>query len=410
VDVRQVAQSFVFETNQMFGNYLGPVMDTYITCTPYVPEELWDVDAVGPGGKIVGKYKDFEPECRHFFKALVEVYSEGDADGKPIRIPKHQIKINQRGMSEFEADYLYVLEKETLIQGTTYFINNITRSNLAEICGQTFSIKLKADPQFLTYQTVDPAKYNYHMSLNNFSLLQNVNINLPRLAYLAKRSSNSIFDQLTEILPEIEQVLQKKYTMIKKEIEADISKLPFCKGILPATHLKSQALLDLTKQCVSISITGLHECIQATLGISLKDEKGFELGQQIIQHIQKFAKDATQRNGFSFIVVDKGVEKSDRRFAMLDIKYEPEYAYEFVQEVMNGTKTFAYTPNIMIPYEKDATQTAKNLEIQGKLQALLGAVNFIPISKELRGKDLKANWEYLKNLLQKTSIHSILLE
>jgi len=126
--------------------------------------------------------------------------------------------------------------------------------------------------------------------------------------------------------------------------------------------------------------------------------------------MQKFAKDASQRNGIAFIVVDKGVEKSERRFAMLDIKFEPEYAYEFVQEVMNGTKTFAYTPNIMIPRENDSNQIVKNHEIQGKLQALLGAVNFIVIPKDLRGPNLKSNWDYLKNLLQNTSLNCILFE
>ncbi len=288
VDIVHVAQSFVFETNQVFGSFLGPTMDTFITCTPYIPEELWDVDAVGPGGQIVGKYKDYENECRQFFKALAEVYAEGDADGKPIRIPRHEIKINPRGLEEFETDYKYLIEKEVLPQGTAFFINNCPISNRRESHTQNFRVCFTQDPS----ETVCELP-NYQNSLVNFGLIQNVNINLVRVAYsVNKGNCNSIFDQLYLILPEIEQILLKKYEMIKKVIEAEHSKLPFCKGTLPATHLESQPLFDLTKQYLSISITGLAQCVKILTEFELEEDAGLGLGLEIIEYLQNFAKEA----------------------------------------------------------------------------------------------------------------------
>jgi ribonucleoside-triphosphate reductase len=397
VDIVQVAQSFIYETNQVFGSFLGPTMDTFITCTPYIPEELWDVDAVGPGGQVVGKYKDFEHECRQFFQALVDVYSEGDADQKPIRIPRHEVKINQRGLTEFEADYKYLIEKESLPMGTTYFINNCTSANLMETHTQTFRISL-----FKNAETGYTEPLNYQQALINFGLIQNVNINLVRAAYLAKNSGTSILDQLDLILPEIEQILLKKYEMIQKVIDAEFSKLPFCKGILPATHLEAQPMFDLTKQFLSFSITGLAQCIKYYSDTNLQDDAGLNLASEIIDHLQQFAKDASQRNQIQFVLTDKSVKASEQRFASLDLKYFKDVANENVVIDNNGNST--YSTGINIDYQNTQSDLWNLLEQQGRLQEKIGSTAFVTLLRENGPPDFESFWNYFTKILTETAI------
>ncbi|GAG96381.1 unnamed protein product, partial [marine sediment metagenome] len=61
-DIKQVAQCFIFETNQIFAARGGQVPFTSISCTPTVPKILEEIDAIGKGGKVVGKYGDFKDE------------------------------------------------------------------------------------------------------------------------------------------------------------------------------------------------------------------------------------------------------------------------------------------------------------------------------------------------------------
>ena len=110
--------------------------------------------------------------------------------------------------------------------------------------------------------------------------------------------------------------------MIKKVIEAEHSKLPFCKGTLPATHLESQPLFDLTKQYLSISITGLAQCVKILTEFELEEDAGLGLGLEIIEYLQNFAKEVSSRNKIQIILTDKAIKVSDGRFANLDLKYE----------------------------------------------------------------------------------------
>jgi ribonucleoside-triphosphate reductase len=186
LDIVQVAQSFVFETNQICGSFWGQNVKVFVACTPYIPDELKDIDAIGHGGKIVGKYKDFAKEAQLLFRALAEVYGEGDADGSPILLPKHIVKVSPKTWETYQDDYKFLLQHETIPKGSTYFVNAGAESGEKELFSEFVRIPLEKTAQTASVQPKPIEQFNFACGLNNFGVIQAVTINLPHSAYLAK--------------------------------------------------------------------------------------------------------------------------------------------------------------------------------------------------------------------------------
>ncbi|MFX1384080.1 MAG: anaerobic ribonucleoside-triphosphate reductase, partial [Promethearchaeota archaeon] len=86
-EIEQSMQCLIFETNQIFAARGGQVPFTSISCTPTVPEGLFNIPAIGPHGKKVGYYGDYKDECLKLFDALTDVYIKGDYNGRLFAFP-----------------------------------------------------------------------------------------------------------------------------------------------------------------------------------------------------------------------------------------------------------------------------------------------------------------------------------
>jgi len=123
-EVKQLAQCFLFESNQIYAARGAQVPFTSISCLPTIPESLIDVPAVSFGGKIDGIYGDYHDECNMFFRALSEVYYQGDGTGKLFNFPKHEIKLKKEWLTKYEEEYL-LISKEAAKFGLPYYLNMV---------------------------------------------------------------------------------------------------------------------------------------------------------------------------------------------------------------------------------------------------------------------------------------------
>jgi ribonucleoside-triphosphate reductase (formate) len=401
IDILQVAQSFVYETNQVFGSISSPSRDIFIGCTPFIPDELKNIDAVGPGGNIKGKYGDFEKECQQFFKALVEVYGAGDADGKPIYIPRHEIKISNQGLVDFEADYKYAVEKETIPMGTTCFVNSTLNSNENAINNDAIRINLITDTQNPQQtQPFDPCLVDFNKNLINFGIIQNININLPRAALLSKKESTDIQSQLDLILPEIEKILLKKRTLIEKAVNSDITQLPFCAGCLEESHLEATHILDIKQQFLSISCTGLEECVKILTGEGLKNKSALSEAIKIIQYLQNYVQKATERNNCHIILTEHSSEDSESRFAKLDLRYFPTEA----SKIVKGDDTKYYTKGFNLDLSNSEIDLWESILTQGKLHKEVYNGTLLQIPQKLLPTTPNDLWKYIKKIFTESSV------
>ncbi|HUX99927.1 MAG TPA: anaerobic ribonucleoside-triphosphate reductase [Candidatus Deferrimicrobium sp.] len=123
-DAKQLAQCFLYETNQIYAARGAQVPFTSISCLPTVPESLMEVPAVSLGGKTDGVYGDYVDECNLFFRALSEVYCQGDGTGKLFNFPKHEIKLKKEWLTKFEDEFL-LISKEAAKFGLPYYLNMV---------------------------------------------------------------------------------------------------------------------------------------------------------------------------------------------------------------------------------------------------------------------------------------------
>jgi ribonucleoside-triphosphate reductase len=332
-EIKQLAQMLIFEFNQLAGARGSQVVFTDFNLYWNVPRHLKEAPAIGPGGKPTGKtYAEYEAESKMFITALFEVYEKGDAMGKTFVFPKPLLHINEdffrtEGWEEFMELACRVASK----QGITYFVfdrgDEITVS-------QCCRLKLKLQEQDLL-EAMTPEKMR-------FSALQNITINLPRLAYRAHGSEEMLFSELERTLEMVARAhLQKlKFitTLMELGPEGPVSLL--CMEHDGEPYLKVDRLTYLA------GLLGLNEMVQFHTGRQLHESNdALRFGLKVIAHMSLVCERLSEKYGISIVLEESPAESSGFRLAKLDMKYFPKQAAGVVKGDIVGGEYY-YTNSI----------------------------------------------------------------
>ncbi|MFX1295060.1 MAG: anaerobic ribonucleoside-triphosphate reductase [Promethearchaeota archaeon] len=277
-DAKQLAQCFLYETNQIYAARGAQVPFTSISCLPTVPKSLMDVPAISFGGKYDGIYGDYIDECNMFFRALSEVYYQGDGTGKLFNFPKHEIKLKKEWLKEFEDEYL-LISKEASKFGLPYYLNMVADWMPDEVHSQCCRIILT--PEGIRKVCHDPDIFDWHKSYMNMGSLQSISLNLPRYAYQAHGDDDRLFEFIDHNLELARSILFIKQQVIEKAMKNNL--IPIC-----ASKLDGVPLLDFRKQSLSIGFVGLNECVLAHTGYELHENPGsYTFGKKILEHLSE---------------------------------------------------------------------------------------------------------------------------
>ena len=201
--VKQLAQMLIFEFSQQAVARGGQAIFSDINIYWEVPKHFENVPAIGPGGKYTGKtYGDYEKQAQRFAWVLFDVYNEGDACGRPFFFPKPLVHITEKFFkTEGHMAFLHHICQVAAEKGNTYFVfDRGDTAKISECCRLSF--KLEASD-------LEDAKEPWRM---RYSALQNITINLPRLAYQAEGDDTKLFTLLTN------QIKQKRINLKYNEI------------------------------------------------------------------------------------------------------------------------------------------------------------------------------------------------
>jgi len=310
-EAKQLAQCFLYETNQIYAARGAQVPFTSISCVPTIPDELRDVPAVSFGGKYDGIYGDYEDQCNMFFRALSEVYTKGDGVGKLFNFPKHEVKLKKEWLTKFEEEYLMV-SKEAAKFGSPYYLNMCADWMPSEVHSQCCRIiMVKGELQKICN---DPDLFNWMKSFINIGSLQSVSLNLPRYAYQARGDDDRLFEIIDRNMEMARQILLIKQEVIERALKNNL--IP-----ISASKVEGQQLLDFRKYALSIGYVGLNECMLAHTGKELHDSSdSFELGKKVIQHLVDRCDEFTSDNLVKFSLWQQPAEslKSDEFVLLYD--------------------------------------------------------------------------------------------
>ncbi len=325
--LRQLAQMLIFEFNQLAGSRGAQVTFTDFNLYYGVPRHFEETPALGPGGRYMRRvdgeivyldqptedcltYKDFEKEANDFVRALFDVYMEGDVTGKTFVFPKPLLHINDKlfetpGHETFLEQACAVAAK----QGITYFVFDRGDSVTVSQCCR---LKLKLGEEDIR-ETKTPEKMR-------FSALQNVTLNLPRMAYKARGDDARLFEEISKAMDLVAKAHIQKKEFITQLIDLkERGPLYMFSATQDGTpYLKMDRL---TYLC---GLIGLNELVESHTGSQLHEsEAALKFGLKVTAYMNLECKKLSERYGFKMVLEESPAESSAYRLAKLDMKYFP---------------------------------------------------------------------------------------
>ncbi|HHE05111.1 MAG TPA: hypothetical protein ENL19_03505, partial [candidate division WOR-3 bacterium] len=267
-EMKQEAQYLIFSGSQNAFSRGGQSLFLDFNVHLGIPEHLKKVPAIGPGGKYTGKtYQDYEYESQQFLKALMEVWEEGDSNGKVFAFPKMDLHIDEQSFrNEKELELLRYACQIASKNGTPYFIfdrDGVTLSACCRLKNEITDMDMIEKPEKL-----------------RFSGIQNVTVNLPQCAYRTIREINS--DKQDKDNEEIFNLFyQKIESVVKIVVKAHQEKKGFLRQMMdspdgPLWQIgkispDGEPYVDLDKGTYLVGLIGLNEAIQYLTGNQLHE-------------------------------------------------------------------------------------------------------------------------------------------
>jgi len=416
-ELKQEAQYLIFSCSQNAFSRGGQTLFIDFNIHTGIPRYFWNIPAIGPSGKYmlrksdgtiekfkeiplefrgvddeliqpesVGKdgrfltYKDFEKEAQAFCRVLMEVWHEGDSQGKLFAFPKMDFHINQDSFNDPEQLKLlnYACEISS-DNGSPYFVFDRDEVTLSACC----RLRTKITDKYVLQ----------HPESLRFCGFQNVTINLPQCAYRGKTVEGTIL----EIKKMMELVM--KAHLQKKKFATEISSTPGTPlwqiGMIASD---GRPYVDLNEASYIIGMIGLNECVKFLCGKALHEtNEAYKLGLKIASSMYLKAKQFEELHKLKLVLEETPAESTSLRFAKVDMQEYPE-SRDYVRGNLDKGEVY-YTNSVHL--EADApVDIIERIEKQGKFNPIIeaGAITHIFVGEKKPGADaifslVKKTWE-----------------
>ena len=345
-EMEQLAQMMIFEFSQQAVARGGQAIFTDLNLYWEIPKHFENVPAIGPGGEFTGKtYSDYMEESQRFAKALFDVYQEGDGSGRPFFFPKPLVHITEKffqthGHTGF-LDHICDVASE---KGNTYFVfDRGETAKISECCRLSFK---------LDQTDLEDAKHPWKM---RYCALQNVTLNLPRIAYLAKGDDAKLFSKIAEFIEMAVKAHLEKKLFIEKLLSLG-EKGPLA---LLAMQRDESPYLRMGRASFLVGMVGLNELVQIHTGREMHQSKqAFKFGLKVIAHMKLLVDKFSQRYGMRFVLEQTPAESTAYRFAKLDLKFHSPRSGHIVKgdiskgEVYYTNSTYLNNSAVLNPIER----------------------------------------------------------
>ncbi len=351
--IRQIAQRMVFEFSQLGAGRGGQAIFSTIHID-LKPSR--GATAIGPGGSRCGTYGDYRKEARLFAMALMEVYREGDASGKPLFFPQPWFHIWEE-----------TLEDRELL------------SLLLAVCQE------KGVPHIL-FERGD-GRTLLEGPFPSISILQNVSINLPRIGYRIRGGQDP--DRELERVVEI-------------AIRAHVEKREFLRRLAekekgPLSFVVEKGFFSPDRAVAFVGIIGLPEYLHI---IGKEGDGGEAAG--VLKRLERLVTRMGKRHMLQACLTQTPGESTAHRFAKLDLKYHAPLSGRNIRGDIAKGEIYYNTSLLPISSEVEPFERAR---YEGALQPHIRGETFTNIY--LEGRPFRE--DFIERLFRKTGVRSISL-
>ncbi|MBN1263665.1 MAG: anaerobic ribonucleoside-triphosphate reductase [Candidatus Pacebacteria bacterium] len=320
-EIRQLAQMLLFEFNMQNVARGGQAIFSDINLYWEVPDHFAKTPAIGPGGVYTGKnYQDYEKESQDFLRAIFEIYLEGDGAGRPFFWPKPNLHITEKfWATPGHKEFLRLASRVAAERGNTYFVLDRGKTaRISECCRLSFNLNKK---------DLEEAKKPWQM---RHSAMQNVSLNLPRMAYKAKGKSEKLFKEIDKGMELLAKAHQQKRRFIKRLLEMGLQ------GPLGSLTTRQkddpEMYYRFKKAKFLVGIFGVNETVEYCLGQQLHESnEALKLGLKIVAAINKKAKEMSRRDKMDYVLEQTPAEGLTYRFAKLDKRFYPDQSRKVIK-------------------------------------------------------------------------------
>jgi ribonucleoside-triphosphate reductase len=304
--IEQFAQMLVYEFSQLTSARGGQAIFTDIHLYWEVPERFAALPAIGPGGGPTGRpYGDYGTEARKLARALMAVYRQGDALGRPFVFPRPILHITDAFFrTEGHEAFLEEACAAAAAKGNPCFVLDREGGTPLLTCGCRDARKGAAQ---------DP-----HAPWRRCASIQNVTLNLPRVGYRARNDDAQLFPLLDGLVALAVQAHLQKRAFIEKLLTLGDA------GPLAMLAMDGEGGPYLTPgdAVYTIGVVGLNELVQIRTGRQLHEsEAALADGLKIVGRLKEQADRLSAQHGLSFLLEQTPAETTAYRFARLDLKH-----------------------------------------------------------------------------------------
>jgi anaerobic ribonucleoside-triphosphate reductase len=347
--IKESLRLFLLNVNQHANVTLGLEIST--------PKLIAEKPAVGPQGKLTGKYGDYDQETRLLAQLIMDVYLEA-SNPKPLLNPQLIIKINNNILEDENAKAV-LLKAHTLAakHGTPYFANMLNKESeyfAYSASGTKLTPDLTGDWETDTMRT---------------GCLGYVSINLPRIAQESEKDKNKFFDALKERCELAARALGIKHSTVKQ----------FGKNSLPflMRSFNGDTYFRIENCSRIINFAGFQEAIETFTEKNISSEESRKLTEETIQTILVFKHKTGRKHGKRLYPTILNSKEASERLAQLDIE-----KYGVAKIKFSGTREKPYyttskrlqikttDPPTIQPEALENEQKLKNLSTGGTLSII----------------------------------------
>ena len=351
-EVKQAIQEFVFNVNVPTRvGFQTPF--TNITLDLECPKHMADNPVIIGGEMQDTTYGEYQEEMNMLNKALLEVLSEGDANGRVFTFPIPTVNITK----DFNWDNPVIesLWEASAKYGIPYF-SNFINSDMDPEDARSMCCRLRIDNRQLEYR--GGGLFGSNPMTGSVGV---VTINLPRLA-LKSKNEKEFFKGLAELMDMAKDSLETKRQVLERLTDANL--YPYTKFYL--RNIKQRFNQYWKNHFSTIGLIGTNEAALNLLGVDIGTEKGKAFAEKTLDFMRDRLVEYQKETGNNYNLEATPAEGTTYRLAQLDKASFPDRAH-FANGIGAEVKCPFYTNSSHLPvnYTDDLFEL---MDLQDNLQ------------------------------------------
>lgn len=352
-------------------------------------------EANAEAGEKVVTYGDFQQESRDFCSALLEVFGDGDRNGRIFEFPKCDFHVSAETFDDPEQYKIYLEACDLASKnGSTYFIFDRDEVTLSACC------RLRT--------TISDNRMLRHPESMRFCGFQNVTINIPQCAYrAARRNAENPMEFLYDEIDTMMELAVQAH-LEKKAKAADLISGPghplwqigkdSCDG-KPYVNLETCTYI--------LGLIGVNDTVKFLSGEELHESNEAQrMGLRIVAYMYTKAKKMAKKHNLKFTLEESPAESAARRLAKADLLYYREEAADIIK---GDDEDAAYYTNSIHLTADAPVSLVERVREQSKYHSLIesGAITHAFIGEERPSSPAIAN--LMKEVLFRTQSAQVCL-